>query len=225
MKASLANKMMPAENVGFDFNPESLTLSREGFTPKTQGLSTKGTGREAKPPTLGGIAYLEGDEVKDRAEQLLAWCEPGGGMLGKAMGAALGALSAGRMNLRSDAPVLIFAWGPFLMECVLTSISVEFKRFDNAGAPTRGKVTFKLTERPSLLDLIPTTPTSGGLPGRTRHVVGHGESLPLIAAQHYGHPGLWRSIAATNGIDDPFRLGVGTVLFLPSVSEVSTSGG
>jgi nucleoid-associated protein YgaU len=84
-------------------------------------------------------------------------------------------------------------------------------------------VDFSLVEHPSLLGLIPTNPTSGGLPGRMRHVVGHGETLPLIAAQRYGHPGLWRAIADTNDIDDPFRLTPGVTLFLPSVSEISVA--
>jgi nucleoid-associated protein YgaU len=73
--------------------------------------------------------------------------------------------------------------------------------------------------------MLPTNPTSGGLPGRKRHIVGHGESLPLIAAQTYGHPGLWRAVAHANGIDDPFRMTPGRVLFLPSVSELSAAQG
>ena len=76
-----------------------------------------------------------------------------------------------------------------------------------------------------LLGLLPTNPTSGGIAGRKRHVVNHGESLPLIAAQNYGHPGLWRAIADANGIDDPFRTAPGSVLFLPSVSEISAARG
>ena len=229
MKAQLINKMMPAENVAFDFNPESLMVKRSA----KQGTSATGGGGgstasqfKGSPPTsLSGKAYLEGDDVKDRAEQLLAWCEPGGGMLGKAVGAALGALSAGRINLSTKQPTLIFTWGPFLMECLLNTVTVTYERFDKSGAPTRGLVDFLLFEQPSLLSMLPTNPTSGGLPGRKRHVVSHGESLPLIAAQTYGHPGLWRAVADANGIDDPFRMTPGRVLLLPSVSELSAAQG
>ena len=225
MKAQLINKLLPAEMVSFDFNPVALTVSRTAETINGATGSTKGSTKKASPAQLTfSAAYLEGDDVKDRAEQLLAWCEPGGGMLGKAIGAALGALSSGRMNLTSKQPTLIFMWGPFLMECILKKATIKYERFDQSGAPTRGSVDLQLSEEPSLLGLMPTNPTSGGLPGRKRHIVNHGESLPLIAAQHYGHPGLWREIAATNGIDDPFRTAPGTVLLLPSVSEISAAG-
>jgi nucleoid-associated protein YgaU len=144
-------------------------------------------------------------------------------MLGKTAGAALGALSGGRMNLSAKQPVLIFAWGPFLMECVLDMVSVVFERFDDSGGPTRAKVDFTLKEEPSLLGMLPTNPTSGGVPGRKRHVVSQGETLALIAAQNYGHPGLWRAIADANGIDDPLRVIPGRILFLPSVGELSVA--
>jgi len=227
MKAQLVNKLMPAEMVTFDFNPDKLTMKRDADTshgPTGKG-STPGIFRGSKPASLSGTGYLEGADVKSRSEQLLAWCEPGGGLLGKAMGAALGALSSGRMNLSSKLPTLIFSWGPFLMECHLSNTTVGFERFDRTGAPTRAKVDFVLVEEPSLLGLLPTNPTSGGVPGRKRHVVSQGDTLALIAAQTYGHPGLWRAVAEANGIDDPFRMKPGQVLLLPSVSELSTAGG
>ena len=223
------NKMMPAEMITFDFNPETLMVKRSAKQSNAAiGVgagSTASQFRGSNPTSLSGKAYLEGDDVKDRAEQPMAWCEPGGGMLGKAVGAALGAMSAGRMNLASKQPTLIFTWGPFLMECVLNTVSINYERFDKSGAPTRGLVDFLLFEQPSLLSMLPTNPTSGGLPGRKRHIVSHGESLPLIAAQNYGHPGLWRAVADANGIDDPFRMTPGRVLFLPSVSELSAAQG
>src|SRR5688500_9398840 len=100
MKAQLVNKLLPGEMVSFDFNPVSLTVSRMAeFNNGATGV-TKGSTKKASPAQLAfSAAYLEGEDVKGRAEQLLAWCEPGGGMLGKAVGAALGALSEGRMNL------------------------------------------------------------------------------------------------------------------------------
>lgn len=228
-KALLFNKMMPADNVTFDFNPESLTVKRSAK--QSTGASGGAGGATASqfkgspPCSLSGKAYLEGDDVKDRAEMLLTWCEPGGGMLAKAAGAALGALTAGRINLATKQPTLIFKWGPFLMECLLNTVTINYERFDKEGAPTRGLVDFLLFEQPSLLSMLPTNPTSGGLPGRKRHVVSHGESLALIAAQTYGHPGLWRAVADANGIDDPFRIPPGRVLLLPSVSELSSTAG
>ena len=230
MKAQFTHKMMPAEMVTFDFNPDQLTVTRNvtsNSNPSPSGPKgvTPSIFRGSQPAFLKLDAYLEGADVKGRAEQLLDWCEPGGGMLGKAAGAAMGALSGGRMNLAAKLPVLIFTWGPFLMECVLQSVTVVYERFDKSGEPTRGKVSVSVKEEPSLLAMLPTNPTSGGPPGRKRHVVSQGDSLPLIAARTYGHPGLWRAVADANGIDDPFRLTPGRALLLPSVSELSGTGG
>jgi nucleoid-associated protein YgaU len=228
VKATLVNKMMPAENVAFDFNPEKLTVKRgtsssnlPNASPSGPGGSTPSVFRGSRPRTLTGEAFLEGDDVQDRGDQLMSWMEPYGGLLGKAAGAALGALSMGRMNLSAKLPVLIFSWGPFLMECVAQDITVVYERFDSSGAPTRGRVSFTLKEEPSLLGMLPTNPTSGGLPGRKRHVVSQGDTLALIAAHAYGHPGHWRAIADANGIDDPLRLVPGRVLLLPSPGELA----
>src|SRR5262245_58596867 len=113
MKAQLTSKMMPAEMVAFDFNPETLGVSRgassnSNSSPSGPRAATPSIFRGAQPASLKFDAWLEGSDVKGRAEQLLDWCEPGGGLLGKAAGAALGALTGGRMNLSAKLPVLIF---------------------------------------------------------------------------------------------------------------------
>jgi hypothetical protein len=227
MKAKLVNKMMPFENVEFDFNPEKMTISR-GVNNRSnptggQGGSTGGIFSGAHPRTLRAAAWLVGDDVKDNADLMHKWMDPGGGLLGKISGAVVGALTGGRMNLTSSLPTLLFIWGPFLMECQLDgSLNIEFQRFDRTGNPIRAMVTFQLKEKPSLLGLLPTNPTSGGLPGRQAHVVTEGENLPLIAARAYGSPGAWRAIAEANGIDDPFRVRPGTTVYLPNMQELTS---
>jgi len=225
VKAMLVNKLLPIEEVSFDFNPEKLTFARVASTSNNPqgggGGSTPSIFRGAAPRTLSGTAHLEGSGVKDRAEQLMSWMDPGGGLLGKAIGAALGALSGGRINLASKPPVLLFLWGPFLMECVLTRCSVDFTRFDSSGDPTRATVTFTVKEEPSLLSLLPTNPTSGGLPGRQRHVVSQGENLQAIATRAYGQPAAWRAVAEANGIDDPLRVRPGDTVYLPNPNELA----
>jgi nucleoid-associated protein YgaU len=46
-----------------------------------------------------------------------------------------------------------------------------------------------------------------------------GDRLPVIAAEVYGDPRLWRVIAEANGIDDPLRFptseDVGRVILVP----------
>lgn len=224
MKAKLVNKMMPFENVEFDFNPSTMTLARSARSPSNPtGSKSGGTGgifSGAAPRVLRGKGFMIGDSVQDNADLMHKWMDPGGGLLGKLAGAALGALTGGRINLTANPPTLLFIWGPFLMECQLNSLSVEFQRFNSSGKPTRSEVTFQLQERPSLLGLLPTNPTSGGLPGRQTHTVTQGESLPLIAARTYGSSGAWRAIADVNRIDDPFRLRPGQTVYLPNATEL-----
>ncbi|HUP71613.1 MAG TPA: hypothetical protein VM282_01060 [Acidimicrobiales bacterium] len=223
-KAQFSNKAKQSEAVTFDFNPEQLTVSRSASSnsntsPSTTKGATPSIFRGAQPATLNVDSWLEGADVKGRAEQLMKWCEPGEGS--KTAGASMGSDKGGRANLASKLPVLIFTWGPFLMECVLSAVTVGYERFDVSGEPTRAKVSITVKEEPNLAATTPTNPSSGGLPGRKRHVVSQGESLPLIAARTYGHPGLWRAVADANGIDDPFRVASGRVLLLPNVTELS----
>jgi hypothetical protein len=226
MKAKLVNKMMPAENVEFDFNPRKISLARNtnlrSNRTGVQGGSTGGIFSGSQPRVLSAEAWLVGDDVKDSAELMHKWMDPGGGLLGKLAGAALGSLTAGRVNLASAPPTLLFLWGPFLMECQLEGqLRIDFERFDRTGNPNRAKVAFSLKEKPSLLGMLPTNPTSGGLPRRRAHTVVEGESLQLIAARCYGNAGAWRAVADVNGIDDPFRVRAGHTVYLPNPEELT----
>jgi hypothetical protein len=224
LKAKLVNKLMPAEMVTFDFNPEQLSMSRKANNMQMgQGNKTGSTPsiwRGSQPRQLSGSAIIDGDDVKDRAETLCAWAQPGGGLMGRAIGAAAGAFTGGKVNLVKNPPTLMFVWGPFNMDCRLDSAKVDFTRFTSSGMPSRAKVSFTVTEQPSLLGDLPTNPTSGGLPGRQAHMVTDAESLHLIAARTYGHPGAWRSVAEINGIDDPFRVRPGQTVYLPNPTEL-----
>jgi nucleoid-associated protein YgaU len=52
---------------------------------------------------------------------------------------------------------------------------------------------------------------TGGAPGEPQS----SESLYDLAFRYYGNPGMWRLIAAFNGIADPLRVPAGTVLRIP----------
>ena len=148
MKAKLTNEKMAWESVQFDFNPDSLTFKRDATTAHNSNASPSGPGStpsiflSSKPKTLAGNGYLVGDDVADRAKQLLDWLNPGGGLLGQIAGAALGALTGGRINLSAKLPALIFQWGTQIMRCTLKDVQVAFERFGPNGSPDRAKVTF-----------------------------------------------------------------------------------
>lgn len=226
MKAKLYNEKLAFEMVEFDFNPDTLTYARETSSAHNPNASGSGPGAtpsiflKAPPKSLKGIAYMVGDDVHDRANQLYSWMDPGGGLLGQLVGAAVGALSGGRINLAAKPPVLLFQWGTQLMRCVLKTVSVDFERFSASGSPDRAKITFSLIEEFNIFGMLPTNPTSGGLPGRHRHVVTHSENLQSITTAAYGRPGMWRRVAEANGIDDPFRVRPGDVVYLPNPNEI-----
>jgi nucleoid-associated protein YgaU len=66
-----------------------------------------------------------------------------------------------------------------------------------------------------------TNPTSGGRPGRARHLVTSDENLATIAQQAFGTPSAWRAIAEVNGIDDPSAIRPGDVVYLPAEDELA----
>ena len=105
-----------------------------------------------------------------------------------------------------------------MMTCVVSRVRITYVRVDSSGIPTVAKVTATLKESPMFLAL--TNPTSGGRPGRSRHVVTADESLVSIATAAFGSPGAWRAIAEVNGIDDPASIRPGDVIHLPAPDEL-----
>jgi nucleoid-associated protein YgaU len=89
------------------------------------------------------------------------------------------------------------------------------------GTPVRAKVSISFEETP--MSAAKQNPTSGGQPGRRTHLVTMGDSLASLAYREYGDPGLWRAIAAANGIDDPSRLHPGMSLLIPPLREAASS--
>lgn len=226
MKAKLINEKLAFEIVEFDFNPESIRYNRRMSGRNAPNASPSGAGStpsillSSPPKELTGAGWLVGDDVQDRSDQLYAWMDPGGGLLGQVVGAAVSAISGGRINLAAKPPVLLFQWGTQLMRCVLSSVGVTCERFSSSGAPDRARVDFTVKEEVNLFGLLPTNPTSGGLPGRQRHVVSDGENLQTISMAAYGSPKRWRDVADANSIDDPFRVKPGDTVYLPNVNEL-----
>jgi hypothetical protein len=226
MQAKLTNEKLQFEIVEFDFNPDTIKIQRGSNQTHAPGASPGAAGAtpsillSAPPKKLSGIGWLVGDDVQDRADQLYAWMTPGGGLIGQLVGAAVGALTGGRVNLAAKKPVLWFQWGAQLLRCVLDQVNVTYERFDSSGSPTRANVNFTVVEETNIFGLLPTNPSSGGLPGRQRRVVSASENLQTITTGAYGSPRLWREVADANGIDDPFRVRPGDTIYLPNANEI-----
>jgi hypothetical protein len=214
--------------ITFSFNPDDITVTRQSNvknrTTQGPGGSSPGIAKKTTPPQYRiKEVWLDGGNVKDRCDALLDWMTPGGGFIGRMIGAAVSALSGGLINLATRPPELNFSWGSgFDLDCTLQRCSISYVRFDDDGNPIRARITgMTLEETPdTLLDLLPTNPSSGGAPGRRSHLVTSGENLPMLAVHNYGQPKHWRALADTNGIDDPLRLRAGQHLYLPNPEEL-----
>jgi nucleoid-associated protein YgaU len=166
-------------------------------------------------------ARLVGGEVKPMCDILLGWMAP----LSEMEMAALNALAAmaGRANpIGARSPILLLQWGPpamgFTFTATMTQLDIQYVRVSALGVPTHAVVNMTLKEEPSILKL--TNPTSGGRPGRARHVMIADETLQSVATKTFGTPGAWRAIAEVNGIDDPTSLRPGDVIYLPARDEL-----
>jgi hypothetical protein len=124
-------------------------------------------------------------------------------------------------------PVLLFSWGAVgprgrNVRVNLEKVTVDYARFDDLGIPVWAKVALTLVEYTPPTPF--TNPTSGGISGRTKHMLSQGENVVQIATRVYGSPNAWRTVAEANGIDDPLRLKPGRTLSLPPSDTVTTEG-
>lgn len=124
-------------------------------------------------------------------------------------------------------PVLKLSWGTGFpdLEVTLKSLTASFTRFTSDGCPIQAKVGITLlTKNTGDKDQLEklSNPTSGGIPGRSTHLLSATDSLSSLANTTYGKPEHWRTIAAANGMDDPLRLRPGTVCYLPAPAEMDS---
>lgn len=138
--------------------------------------------------------------------------------LGSALGVAFTAT-----NVQYRLPVLLFSWGVggalgISYKVTLDSVTVSYERFNSAGVPIYATANLTMKEYSEPLPF--TNPSSGGPPGRTKHVVTAGENVVRIANQSYGTPTAWRAVAEANGLDDPLRIKPGRLLYLPGPGEL-----
>jgi hypothetical protein len=112
-------------------------------------------------------------------------------------------------------PMVTFAWGRNVsFKAVILSCSIAFKLFQSSGEPIRAEVSLNLTEAEQTT-VAAQNPTTRAQAGLGVHTVKDGDSLQSIAYQVYGDATRWRTIAETNGIDNPLNVRRGTPLMLP----------
>ncbi|WP_406191546.1 MULTISPECIES: LysM peptidoglycan-binding domain-containing protein [unclassified Streptomyces] len=206
----------------FNYNPLKIQFKR---TPKT---SSRAMAEGASPTLLeksplAGISIgdiiLSGQDTKARCDLLMGWCAPP---------TILASLKIPGFPIATELPLLSFQWGPpaagFFYLVRLEDVTIAYDRFDKLGLPLRATVSLSMREQPNVLGTLPTNPSSGGLPGRSSHLVREGDNLTQITTEHYGHPKHWRALAKANGIDDPLRVKPGQYVYLPNMSEITDEG-
>lgn len=224
--------LMPAEFVLFDHNPDAIKVTRaQSGGGRTPGSSSSGPEAGTTAGTLGAIfhgtdpatititnARLVGPECKTMCDNLLNWLQPASGLLGAVTSALMTAI--GLTSARP--PDLVVQWGPpvagFMITAQMTRVDVTYKRISTDGIPLHAVCNLTLKETPSPLSM--TNPTSGGRPGRNRHVMLADETLMSVANATFGNPAAWRVIADVNGIDDPGAVRPGDIIYLPAREEL-----
>lgn len=121
------------------------------------------------------------------------------------------------------APKVTFGWGAnvILAEAFVSKVEISYQRF-LLGIPVRATASVTLQEFPLPAPLGGTNPTSGGLATRRTHTVVDGDTLASISYREYKDAGRWRVLAEANGIDDPMRVKVGSVIVVPDRQQAQS---
>lgn len=113
-------------------------------------------------------------------------------------------------------PLLKLEWSSLQFEGHLVSCTQNFTQFNEKGMPVRATLdcVFKQYISPSkIAEMRPV-----GSPDTTKYrTVQQGDSLWAFAAREYGQSGMWREIAAANGIANPRLLDSGDTIQLPAL--------
>lgn len=203
-------------DVIFQFNPKTIKLSHSVNLSEAAAGAGKEVSLNATLDQLGLPSLKLQDTIFDgpatlkNCEQLMAWSN---------------AIADKTGTGKPTCPPLKFSWINFTVQgsktiaVTMTSVDITYERFTPDGQPIRATVALNLKpEDPSTPGQ--QNPTSGGLPGRSGHVMISGEHLPGVALDEYGDPGNWRALAEANQLDDPLRVRPGTSLYVPSRAEL-----
>ena len=194
------------------FNPTQYSISKSANWEQPTQLAAReapeaeftGTGPRELSMTLLFDSWGSGRSIAGDVDQLLAWTNP-----------TEASLNSGK----PEPPSLNFTWGDnHFFTAYLKSAQAVYKLFDSDGTPLRAEVTVSFSEIPTKKE--PQNPTSGSPAGTRSALVTEDAGLAAIAYREYGRASLWRGLAAANGIDDPFRVPIGTSLLVPQRTDV-----
>ena len=132
-------------------------------------------------------------------------------------------------------PLCRFVWGKsWQMPGLVTAVAERLEYFNQEGLPGRSlmrllfrRVLEPVEPRPAVGGPRRQAPGVGqtpGFPGAGAQIESHellgGERPDQIASSNYNDPALSRALMSYNEIDDPLHIPAGTILDLPSLSEL-----
>lgn len=110
-------------------------------------------------------------------------------------------------------------WNSLMFVGVLQDAKKRFVLFSEEGFPVRARVTLTFKEYIPLDVQVKTTPHHSPDRRKAREFL-QGDSLWRIAHDVYGDAALWRALAASNHLNDPFRIDPGHRLIIPPIDEL-----
>jgi hypothetical protein len=115
---------------------------------------------------------------------------------------------------------LHLSWGRLKFDCVLTSLSIRFTLFNPDGSPLRAIASCSFRESMSCAERELRERKSSPDLTHVREIKA-GDSLPLMAKEIYGDPGLYLEVARVNKIVNFRRLSTGRRIELPPIDKGS----
>jgi len=112
-------------------------------------------------------------------------------------------------------PVCRFVWGDGIdFTALVEHAEKRFTKFLPSGVPIRARVSLQFTEYKTA-DYHKSEVSPESTDKTKRWTVAEGDTLWLIAAEEYGDPNYWRTIAEKNNVRNPRQLSAGDTLELP----------
>lgn len=199
--------------IPFQFNPKEVTIQKSAKWERKPAKKAKSAGpvefNGAEPCKLTVEMFFDASGNQDGSvvaavEKLFSCCVPTEDSRGKD---------------KPKPPLVMLQWGKIAsFPAFVTSVNVKYTLFSSDGVPIRAVCSVAMEEMPN--EPWRQNPTSGGQSVRRSHRMIDGDTLASLAYAEYGDPGMWRTIAKYNGIDDPIRLPSGSVVVFPAAEEL-----
>jgi hypothetical protein len=205
----------PTRELRFMYNPAELTTSKASNWSRPQ---QRGARSASRPQYTG-----PGPQSFQMEIWFDAWDDPDADIVGcvKSLFEWTMPTPQSIQRRQPTPPMLGFEWGSNQvlsgLRVFLKTVNAKYVLFKPDGTPIRASANITLEDVPD--DPQGQNPTSGARESRRSHLLDEGASLHSVAYREYGDAGLWRGLAAFNGIDDPLRVAAGTRVLVPSAGE------